>query len=154
MLCGLTDARLARILMCGQSDRKICQGYRVMKSRDSALRAKRFEVAEKARKAEDLQSMTRDFESMAADLQRQIQAEEDRTGIKDPAHYSYSTFAKAAALRREKLMVSVADLKTQLDGALAAYDAARESLSVMEADEVRETSRLSGKIERNGVAYG
>ena len=140
--------------MCWQGDRKSCQGYRVMKSRDSALRAKRFEVAEKARKAEDLQYMTRDFESMAADLQRQIQAEEDRTGVKDPAHFSYSTFAKAAALRREKLMVSVTDLKAQLDAALAAYDAAREALSVMEADEVRETTRHGGKVERNGVAYG
>lgn len=125
-----------------------------MKSRDSALRAKRFEVAEKARKAEDLRSMTRDFESMAADLQRQIQAEEDRTGVKDPMHFSYSTFAKAASLRREKLMVSVADLKSQLDAALAAYDAARESLTAMEADEVRENARHSGKVERNGVAYG
>jgi hypothetical protein len=125
-----------------------------MKSRESALRAKRFEVAEKGRKAEDLQSMTRDFESMAADLQRQIQAEEERTGVKDPSHFSYSTFAKAAALRREKLMVSVADLKAQLDAALASYDAARESLTAMEADEVRESARHSGKAERNGVAYG
>ena len=72
-----------------------------MKSRDSALRAKRFEVAEKARKAEDLQSMTRDFEIMAVDLERQIHAEDERTGVKDANHFSYSTFAKAAALRRE-----------------------------------------------------
>lgn len=154
MLYGLTGFRLARILLCWQGDRKSYQGYRVMKSRESALRAKRFEVAEKARKAEDLKSMTRDFESMAADLQRQIQAEEERTGVKDAAHFSYSTFAKAAALRREKLMVSVTDLKAQLDAALAAYDAARESLSVMESDDLRESARHSGKVERNGVAYG
>ena len=124
-----------------------------MKSRESALRAKRFEVAEKGRKAEDLLSMTRDFESMAADLERQIHAEEERTGVRDATHFSYSTFAKAAALRRDKLMVSVADLKSQLDAALAAHDVAREALAVLEADEARE-ARQHGKIERNGLAYG
>lgn len=125
-----------------------------MKSRDSALRAKRFDVAEKLRKAEDLRSMIRDFENMAADLERQILSEEERTGVKDAAHFSYSTFAKAAALRRDKLLVSVADLKAQLDVAMAAHELARESLAALEADEARDNARMIGKIERNGVAYG
>ena len=125
-----------------------------MKSRDSALRAKRFDVAEKLRKAEDLRSMIRDFENMAADLERQIVSEEERTGVKDAAHFSYSTFAKAAALRRDKLLVSVADLKAQLDVAMAAHELARESLAALEADEARDNARMIGKIERNGVAYG
>ena len=125
-----------------------------MKSRDSALRAKRFDVAEKLRKAEDLRSMIRDFENMAADLERQIVSEEERTGVKDAAHFSYSTFAKAAALRRDKLLVSVADLKAQLDVAMDAHELARESLAALEADEARDNARMIGKIERNGVAYG
>ena len=124
-----------------------------MKSRDSALRAKRFEVAEKARKAEDLLSMTRDFENMAGDLERQIHTEEERTGVRDANHFSYSMFAKAATLRRNKLLVSVADLKSQLDEALVAHDAAREALSALEADEARDV-RHHGKVERNGLAYG
>ena len=125
-----------------------------MKSRDSALRAKRFDVAEKARKADDLVAMIRDFENMAGDLERQISAEEERTGVKDVTHFSYSTFAKAAALRRDKLLVSVADLKSQLEAAMAAHQAARESLDALEADEARDTVRSHGKMERNGVAYG
>jgi len=125
-----------------------------MKSRDSALRLKRFEVAEKARKADDLVSMARDFENMAGDLERQIMAEEDRTGVKDASHFSYSTYAKAAALRREKLMVSIADLKTQLEAALAAHRVAQEALQALEADEARDNARTLGKGERNGLAYG
>ena len=125
-----------------------------MKSRDVALKAKRFEVSEKSRKADDLLSMIRDFEIMAGDLERQIAAEEDRTGVKDPLHFSYSTFAKAAALRRDKLLVSVVDLKSQLDTAVAAHDLAREGLAALEADEARDGGRQSNKIERNGVAYG
>ena len=52
-----------------------------MKPRDSALKAKRFETAEKARKVASLESMIRDFDLMASDLTRQIAAEEERTGI-------------------------------------------------------------------------
>ena len=125
-----------------------------MKSREAALRAKRFEVTEKARKAEDLVSMARDLEVMASDLDRQIAAEEDRTGVKDRTHFSYSTFAMAAVLRRDNLLVSVADLKAQLDQAQAAHIVARESLEALEADEARDNARHLGKMERNGVAYG
>jgi flagellar protein FliJ len=125
-----------------------------MKSRDAAVRAKRFELAEKSRKAEDLTGMVRDFESMAADLERQITAEEERTGVKDATHFSYSTFAKAATLRRDKLLVSVADLKLQLEVAQDAQAVARESLAALEADEARDTVRSLGKVERNGLAYG
>ena len=125
-----------------------------MKSRDAVLRAKRFEVAEKARKAEDLLSMARDLEHMAADLDRQIGAEEDRTGVKDPDHFSYSTFAKAAVLRRDKLLVSVSDLNSQLVDAQAAHQAARDTLEALEIDEAKDHSRHLGRHERNGAAFG
>ena len=67
-----------------------------MKARESALRLKRFEADEMARKVADLEHMIREFEGMASDLDRQIRAEEERTGVKDPAHFAYSTFAKSA----------------------------------------------------------
>ena len=125
-----------------------------MKSREAALRAKRFDVAEKARKAEDLVAMARDLETMAADLDRQIHTEEERTGVRDRLHFSYSTFAKAACQRRDNLLVSVADLKVQLDAARAAHQSAREQLAALEADEARDTARHISKMERPGVAYG
>jgi len=82
-----------------------------MKPRDTALRSKRFEASEKARKVASIETMIFDFEQMAADLARQIAAEEERTGVKDAAHFAYSTFAKAAALRRTNLLTSVVDLR-------------------------------------------
>ena len=84
-----------------------------MKARESALRLKRFEADEKARKVADLEHMIREFENMAADLDRQIQAEEDRTGVKDPAHFAYSTFAKSASQRRDNLRASVGGLQAE-----------------------------------------
>jgi hypothetical protein len=108
-----------------------------MKPRDAALKAKRFEVAEKARKLGSLEAMIRDFEMMASDLSRQILAEEERTGIKDAGHFAYSTFAKAAAQRRGNLMTSVADLRAKLDAAKREHEDAALELSKLEPDEDR-----------------
>jgi len=93
-----------------------------MKSRESALRLKRFEAQEKARKVLGLEQMIKDFEVMATDLDRQVQAEEDRTGVKDASHFNYSTFAKAARQRRDKLRASIEDLKLQLEAAMRERD--------------------------------
>lgn len=126
-----------------------------MKSREAQLKPKRFSVAEKSRKAADLEAMIREFESMASELDRQILAEEDRTGVKDIAHFSYSTFAKSAAARRDKLRASVDDLRAKFEIASADYLVAVEELRLLEADESREHDRVTGgRQERSGVAFG
>lgn len=109
-----------------------------MKPRESALRIKRFEADEAARKVGSLESMIREFEQMAADLDRQIAFEEERTGIKDIAHFAYSTFAKAAAQRRDNLKMSVAELRAKLDLAIQERDEAVEKLAKAETSDVRD----------------
>ena len=112
-----------------------------MKPRDSALKLKRFEVTEKARKVSSLETMITDFEHMAVDLARQVAAEEDRTGIRDPQHFAYSMFAKAAATRRSNLIQSVEDLRVKLENAKRDYEEASGELSKLEpAFEMREPS--------------
>ena len=113
-------------------------GYRVMKARDSALRAKRFEASEKARKVGSLETMIREFEMMVSDLGRQIAAEEERTGVRDPLHFSYSTFAKSATQRRANLVTSMTDLKAKLDAARRDHEDAASELSKLEPVEDRE----------------
>lgn len=125
-------------------------GYRVMKPRDSALRAKRFEAAEKARKVASLEAMIRDFETMVSELSRQIAAEEERTSIKDPAHFAYSTFAKAAAQRRGNLGASVADLKMKLDVAKRDHEDAASELTKLEPADDRD--RLLRKGDPRAMA--
>lgn len=112
-----------------------------MKPRETALRLKRFEADEKARKVSDLELMIREFETIAGDLDRQIQAEEERTGIKDPAHFSYSTYAKSASVRRENLRASVEELKMKLEAAIKDRDEAAEQLTRAMANEPRENER-------------
>ncbi|CCB64187.1 Flagellar export protein FliJ [Hyphomicrobium sp. MC1] len=107
----------------------MCLGYRTMKSRDLAIRLKRREVEEKSRKVDDLERIIREFDQMAADLERQIQLEEDRTGIRDRGHFSYSTFAKAAAQRRDNLRQSTEGLREKLTAAVRERDDTVEQFS-------------------------
>jgi hypothetical protein len=119
-----------------------------MKTRDAALRAKRFELTEKARKVASMEVMVADFEHMASDLMRQISAEEERTGIRDAAHFAYSTFAKAARLRRGNLLDSVADLKTKLDAARREHEDVANELSKLEPVAPRESERAAAEVDR------
>jgi flagellar protein FliJ len=114
-------------------------GYRTMKARETALRLKRFAADETARKVASLEHMIREFEGMSADLDRQIEAEEARTGIKDPAHFSYSTFAKSAHQRREKLAASILDLRVKYESAQREQRDADDQLNRAMAPEARET---------------
>jgi len=102
-----------------------------MMSRDDAVRLNRFEADEKTRQVSELEYMIREFDQLASDLELQVQIEEARTGIKDPRHFRYSTYAMSAAYRRDNLRASVTDLRERLqtairerDGALATVAAA------------------------------
>ncbi len=121
-----------------------------MKTRDSALRLKRFEVAEKARKFADMEVMVRDFEVMINDLERQVTVEEERTGIRDQQHFAYSTFAKSVSLRRENLVNSVADLKLKLDSARREHDEALDELQRLEAAEANNSGGDRGRGKGEG----
>ena len=79
------------------------------------LRRKQFEAREKERMVVLFSNMIRDFDELIVSLDRQIAAEEDRTRIKDTRHPAYSTFATAAAKRRQNLLSSVAHTKSVLD---------------------------------------
>ena len=93
------------------------------------MRLKRREVEEKSRKVEDLQRIIREFDQMAADLEREIQIEEDRTGVRDRSHFSYSTFAQAAAQRRDNLRQSTEGLREKLAAAVRERDDTMEQFS-------------------------
>ena len=88
--------------------------------------------------------MVAEFERMATDLDREILAEQERSGIHDPAHFAYPTYAKAAIQRRENLKRSADELKGQLDDAKAALGEAFEELKKVELlderDQMRERS--------------
>lgn len=109
-----------------------------MKSRDSVLRLKRFQVQEKARQLAQIDQMITQFKTMAADLDGQIAYEEKKSGIDDVSHFAYPTFAKAARLRRENLQTSIQDLHDQHASAKMALEAVQEELAKAERLEERD----------------
>lgn len=109
-----------------------------MKSRESVLRLKRFQVQEKARQVAQIDTMIAQFQSMAGDLDSQIAYEEKKSGIDDVDHFAYPTFAKAARLRRENLVNSIDDLREQQGAAKAALAEVQEELDKAEKLEERD----------------
>lgn len=108
-----------------------------MKFREAAVGLKRFEANNKARIVAELEHTIRVFEGLANDLDRQVKAEEERTGVKDPTHFDYSTFARSASLRRDNLRASVAGLKAKLEVAQRERDDALEQLARVDAPAVK-----------------
>ncbi len=117
-----------------------------MKSRDSVIRLKRFQVEERRRRVAQIELMIAEFTRMATDLDREIAAEEKRAGIADPTHFAYPTYARAAVGRRDNVLRSRRELEGQLEEARGALDEARAELAKAENLEGRE--RMAEARER------
>jgi flagellar export protein FliJ len=120
-----------------------------MKSRETLIRLKKFQVDEKRRKVAQIEAMIAEFDRIATELDREIKIEQDRAGIHDPGHFAYPTYAKAAITRRENLKSSTAELKGQLDEAQAMLGEAFEELKKVEMlderDQAREKAEASAR---------
>ena len=112
-----------------------------MKSRDTLIRLRKFQVDEKRRRVAQIEGMVADFDRMATDLEREISTEQDRAGIHDPLHFAYPTYAKAAIQRRENLTRSADELRGQLEDAKALLSEAFEELKKVELLDERDQAR-------------
>ncbi|MDB5592589.1 flagellar export protein FliJ [Enterovirga sp.] len=131
-----------------------------MKSRDTLIRLRRFQVDEKRRRVAQIETMVAEFARMAGDLDREIAAEEQRSGISDLAHFAYPTYAKAARTRRDNLKRSADELTAQLSEAQAELGEAFEALKKVEildtrersAERAAEAARDQAAMDRIGLA--
>lgn len=111
-----------------------------MKSRESLVRLKEFQVKEKRRQLSQLQMMMSEFERMSKELESQIAIEEKKSGISDPSHFAYPTFAKAARQRADNLLVSIRELKVQQDAAELALEEVEAEFAKAAALEERDNA--------------
>ncbi|MCK9908685.1 flagellar export protein FliJ [Microbacteriaceae bacterium K1510] len=112
-----------------------------MKSRETLIRLKKFQVDEKRRKVAQIESMIAEFDRIGTELDREIKLEQDRAGIHDPGHFAYPTYAKAAMTRKENLKRSTDELRAQLDDAKASLGEAFEELKKVEMLDERDQAR-------------
>ena len=130
-----------------------------MKSRDTLIRLKRFNVDEKRRRVAQIEAMVAEFDRLAGDLDSEIAAEEQRAGISDLGHFAYPTYAKAARARRDNLRHSADELKSQLSDAQAELGEAFEALKKVEilqdrerhAERVAEAAREQAAMDQIGL---
>jgi flagellar protein FliJ len=118
-----------------------------MKSRETLIRLKKFQVDEKRRKVAQIEGMIAEFERMGGDLDREIRSEQERAGIHDPAHFAYPTYAKAAMTRRENLKRSADELRIQLEDAKGAQGEAFDELKKVELLDERDQMREREEAE-------
>ena len=123
-----------------------------MKSRETLIRLRKFDVDEKRQKVAAIEAMIQDFTGMANDLDLQVKSEQQRAGIDDVNHYAYPTFAKAAVQRRDNLMISIADLQAKLDFANDELQDAMKALKNVEILEERDIARSQLKQSRDEQA--
>jgi len=126
-----------------------------MKSRETLIRLKKFQVEERRRRVAQIEGMISEFERISGDLERDIKIEQDRSGIHDPVHFAYPTYAKAAIQRRDNLRRSADDLKAQLEDAKAALGEAFEEMRKVELlgerDQIRERAEDDERAELDAV---
>ena len=123
-----------------------------MKSRETLIRLRKFDVDEKRQKVASIEAMIDDFKAMADDLDRQIEAEQKRAGVDDINHYAYPPFAKAAVQRRDNLMISITDLEMKREAAQEELQDAMKALKNIEILEERDMARNQAKINREEQA--
>lgn len=120
-----------------------------MKSRETLIRLRRFDVDEHRQKVGDIESMINDFKQMASDLERQIEVEQERAGVSDVNHYAYPTFAKAAIQRRNNLSASIGELEAKLEQAREELAESFEELKKVELLQERDAER--GRVYANSI---
>jgi hypothetical protein len=72
------------------------------------------QVADLKRRIPILKRLIADCDRLAADLDQEVRNEEHRVKVHDPADFAYSTYAKAAASRRDNLRRSADELRAHL----------------------------------------
>ena len=129
-----------------------------MKSRETLIRLKKFQVDDRRRRVMQIEGMIAEFERMGADLEREIRAEQERAGIHDPGHFAYPTYAKAAISRRENLKRSADELRIQLEDAKGALGEAFEEMKKVELlderDQMREREEAEAREQAELDAIG
>jgi len=94
-----------------------------------ALHRAVLDLRAKSRKVAQIEALTAEFDGLITNLEQEIRTEEDRARVHDSSHFTYPTYARAAATRRNKLVQSRDALLAQLPDAKESMSAASELLA-------------------------
>ena len=83
-------------------------------SSQAVIRLKELQIDMARQQVAQIEAMITDLDCMVTTLENEIEVEQNRTGIRDPAHFAYSILAKATIVRRDNLKRTVTGLKNDL----------------------------------------
>ncbi|MCZ2204121.1 flagellar export protein FliJ [Bartonella sp. A05] len=115
-----------------------------MKSQESMVRLKMFQVRERHREIAQLEMMITEFERRVLELEAQIINEERKSGNNNIHHFAYSAFARATRQRRDNLIASIHDLQLQKTNVEIALREAEVELKCTQTLEKREGKAAVG----------
>ncbi len=104
-----------------------------MRSKSTVLKLQRFKYEDHRRQVGEIEAMIAEFRRKQDELDKQVQIEEQRTGVSDPNHFNYSLTAKSIRNRRDNLNKSIADLQQQCHEARARLEESTAELHKAEA---------------------
>jgi hypothetical protein len=90
-------------------------GVEMMIPPASLIRMKAVQAGHHRRAISQIERTISELTSVADNLNREISADEGRSRNRDPEHFAYPTFAKAAIQRRNNILQTIDGLKAQLD---------------------------------------
>jgi flagellar protein FliJ len=82
-----------------------------MEAPEYSIYAKPASIEETRRKLSRIDWFIQEVSYEVKILDRAIAVEEKKSGITDPNHYAYPSYAKAASLRRDNLLSTIEELK-------------------------------------------
>ena len=100
-----------------------------LRMHEQAMLLKQTEIDEKRRQVDQIEKMIEEFNRMIDNLDHEIEAEHQRTGICDSMNVAYSTLARAVVQRRDNLQTSIAALKRQLQKSAASLEHSETELA-------------------------
>lgn len=104
-----------------------------MRSKSTVLKLQRFKYEDHRRQVGEIETMIAEFRRKQDELDKQVEIEEQRTGVSDPSHFNYSLTAKSIRNRRDNLNKSIADLQEQCVEARARLEESAAELHKAEA---------------------
>jgi flagellar FliJ protein len=121
-----------------------------MKSQKSLIQRCHFEVNERRQVVAEIECLMGKCKQDLVDLERQIEFEEERSGVDDVNHCTYPPFAKAVIQRRDNLKNSVRKLESKLEQARDHWAEAYEELKKIK---LTESGRVRTQITNQEHAY-
>jgi len=127
-----------------------------MKSRETLIRLKKFQVDEKRRRVAQIEGMIAEFDRMAVDLEREIKTEQERAGSTTRA-FRLSDLCQGCHDRRDNLKRSamIARPARGRQGALGeAFEEMKKVELLDERDQMREREELAAREQAELDAIG